>query len=75
MHQQQSEITAKSDKQKCLTCFLFFLCVRMFVKLQDVLQCDTYTRRLVLGEHTPGVIVEVVFICWMLGLSKAVDKL
>lgn len=37
--------------------------------------CDTYTRRLVFGEHTPGVIVKVVFIGGMLRLSKAVDKL
>lgn len=53
-----------------MSAVLIFSCVCM-----HVLQCDTYTRRLVLGEHTPGVIVEVVFIGGMLRLSKAVDKL
>lgn len=36
---------------------------------------DTYTRGLVFGEHTPGVIVKIVFIGGMLCLSKAIDKL
>lgn len=49
---------------------LMFSCVCI-----HVLQCDTYTRRLVLGEHAPGVIVEIVFVGRMLRLSKAVDKL
>lgn len=73
MHQQKCEITAKSDKHEC--CTHVFTCVHVRVKLRHVLRCDTYTRRLVLGEHTPGVIVEVVFIGGMLCLSKAIDKL
>lgn len=48
----------------------------MCVKLHThMLQLDTYTGGLVLGEHSPGVIVKVVFIGEMLCLSKAVDEL
>lgn len=66
MHQQQCEIAAKPDQNESMC---------MCVKLQHELQCDTYTGRLVLGEHTPGVIVEVVFVGGMLCLTEAVDKL
>lgn len=40
-----------------------------------VLQCDTYTWRLVLGEHAPCVIVQVVFEGGVLRLTKAIDKI
>lgn len=47
----------------------------MHVCLQQVLLCDTYTRWLVLGEHSPGVVVQVVFVGGMLCLTEPVDKL
>lgn len=40
-----------------------------------VLLRDTHTRRLVLGEHAPGVKVEVVSVGGMLRFSEAVDVL
>lgn len=35
---------------------------------------STYPRRLVLGEHSPGVVVEVMFVGGMFCLTESVDK-
>lgn len=35
---------------------------------------DAYTRRLVFGEHSPGVIVQVMFVGGMFCLTKAINK-
>lgn len=49
-------------------------CVCVSLKLQLMCYGDTYTRGLILSEHTPSLIVEVMFIGGMLCLTEAIDK-
>lgn len=66
MHQPQEPLNLR-DRGAAFTC-VSQVTARVSVR-------GTYTGRLVLGEHSIGVVVHVVFVGFMLRLTEAVDVL